>query len=93
MAGLFVSQSGKDLERIEKAFQFSNFNDVAAAAHSMKSTAAYMGFGASLGEVLKKLELEARDKMPDHDAMKALFEKVGKLRREAVAFVKGEFLT
>jgi signal transduction histidine kinase/CheY-like chemotaxis protein/HPt (histidine-containing phosphotransfer) domain-containing protein len=88
MAGLFLSQSAKELEQIERSLLSNNFCEAAAAAHSMKSTAAYMGFAASLGELLKKLELAARDKSPDAEEVNSLFEKVKKMREEAVTFLE-----
>ncbi|MCB9300301.1 MAG: response regulator [Lewinellaceae bacterium] len=91
MAGLFVSQSAKELERMEKALRSNNFGEAATAAHSMKSTAAYMGFASTLGEVLKKLELEARSPSPDTAALKAFLEQVKKMRDETVVFLEKEF--
>ena len=91
MAALFATQSAKELELMEKALQSNNFGEAAVAAHSMKSTAAYMGFAHSLGEVLKKLELEARSSSPDGAALQALLEQVKKMREEAAVFLEGEF--
>nr|HQU60920.1 Hpt domain-containing protein [Saprospiraceae bacterium] len=91
MAGLFASQSAKELERMEKALRSNNFGEAATAAHSMKSTAAYMGFASTLGEVLKKLELEARSPSPDTAALKAFLEQVKKMRDETVVFLEKEF--
>jgi len=88
MAGLFVSQSAKELEQLTKALQSNNFGDAAMAAHSMKSTAAYMGFAATLGERLKELELAARDKLPDATVLNALYNQVNQLRREVVDFLE-----
>ena len=88
MAGLFVSQSAKELEQLTKALQSNNFGDAATAAHSMKSTAAYMGFAATLGERLKEMELAARDKSPDAAVLNGLFDQVKKLREEVVDFLQ-----
>ncbi|MCB0522757.1 MAG: response regulator [Lewinellaceae bacterium] len=92
MAGLFISQSAKELAQIEKALQVNNFGEAATAAHSMKSTAAYMGLAASLGEVLKQLELGARSETPDLKSLRILLEKVAKTRNDAIVFLEKAFL-
>ena len=91
MAALFASQSAKELGLMEKALRSNNFGEAAVAAHSMKSTAAYMGFAQTLGEVLKTLELEARSSSPDTTVLWGLFEQVKEIREKASVFLEKEF--
>ncbi|MBI1225975.1 MAG: response regulator [Bacteroidetes bacterium] len=91
MFGLFTSQSAKELAQMESALQSNNFGEAATAAHSMKSTAAYMGFANNLGQLLRQFEQEAKSKTPSTAVLEGLFEKIKAMRTEAVQFLETAF--
>ncbi|MEZ5039776.1 MAG: response regulator [Saprospiraceae bacterium] len=73
MVDLFISQSTKEVAQMEKALQSNNFGEAAAAAHSMKSTAAYMGFAETFDELLSTFEQEAKGQTPNPAVVQRLF--------------------
>ena len=92
MATIFLSQTAKELRDIEDGLVGGHLNQVTASAHSMKSTVAYMGFGASLGQSLAQFESQAREA---GGVTEALWEKFGAIKAEteaAAGFIRKEFL-
>jgi signal transduction histidine kinase/CheY-like chemotaxis protein/HPt (histidine-containing phosphotransfer) domain-containing protein len=88
MTDLFINQSEKELEHIAAALASDDFTEAAAAAHSMKSTVAYMGFGDMFDELLDQMVTEARSETPNKTDLQAGLDKARHLRAEAVNFLK-----
>lgn len=92
MVGLFISQSTKELEQMEKALQSNNFGKAAAAAHSMKSTTAYMGFAETFDELLSTFEQQAKGQAPNATLLQSLFAKIKTSRGTVKHFLETGFL-
>ena len=88
MIALFKSQSNKELIHLSDALQASNFSEVAAIAHSMKSTVGYMGFGEMFGDLLNNMETEAKREVPNEKNLYAMLDDIRKSHTEAENFLQ-----
>lgn len=92
MARIFLSQSAVELDRIGNALASNDLAEAGAAAHSMKSTVAYMGFGGMFGELLNNIEEETKCQFPRKDLLKTWLDELAQLHGVAVEFLEKEFL-
>ncbi|MCB0667705.1 MAG: response regulator, partial [Saprospiraceae bacterium] len=92
MANLFIDQSEKELEKIDAALRRRDFSTLAKAAHSLKSTTAYMGFNKDLGEKVTHLEMKASGTNPKLAELRSLITVVKKSREKAIEFLRTEFI-
>ncbi|PHN03346.1 ATP-binding protein [Flavilitoribacter nigricans] len=92
MATIFLEQSAREMEAIEQGLREEDLAAAAAAAHSMKSTASYMGFAASLSKTIGHFETECRKDVPSPEALRDQLEKIGEALDAAGALIRREFL-
>ncbi|MCB9264237.1 MAG: response regulator [Lewinellaceae bacterium] len=92
LAGIFLSQAPLELEKLHASFHKQDLSNLATTAHSMKSTAAYMGMEAPLGQLLSQLELAARGDAPDGENLPLLLEKISRITEKALRKIREEVL-
>lgn len=92
MAQLFIDQSAREIATIQNTFDIRDFPGLARAAHSLKSTTAYMGFNKDLGEKVLLLEQMASTGEPDLNKINSLIKQVRASLNRAVEFLRTEFI-
>jgi len=92
MANLFIDQSAKELREVEKALGKRDFVRLANAAHSLKSTTAYMGFNDDLGQKVHLLEQIALTSHPNDNDIRELIGKIKNSRESAIQYLKTEYI-
>ncbi|MCB0689947.1 MAG: response regulator, partial [Saprospiraceae bacterium] len=93
MAQLFIDQSAKELNVIDGAAKHLDFPAMAKAAHSLKSTTAYMGFNEDLGQKVHALEQLAMAEDPLVTKIREQIKAVKLSREKAISYLKSEFLS
>ncbi|HPQ99771.1 MAG TPA: ATP-binding protein [Saprospiraceae bacterium] len=92
MATIFLEQVQTDIERVDKALSRSDAPAVSRIAHSLQSTASYMGFAATLGADLKQMEKEAAKPDPDFDYLHQLHQRIQEDAISSSIFIRSEYL-
>ena len=92
LAKLTVEQSTLEMKEIEEAFQQKLYSNIAASAHSMRSTVLNMGFNKLMGQVLENLVREVSEEEPNHKTVNKLIIELKELREQAETFLTVEFL-
>ncbi|MFN7118097.1 MAG: Hpt domain-containing protein [Saprospiraceae bacterium] len=87
LAQIFLEHLPKELATLEQALAQNDFTKVKNTAHSMRSTVGYIGFGESLGTLLKELEEEAQGQ-----EVAALVQHIKYKCEEAMDMVKHQLL-
>lgn len=92
MAAIFLDQVKTDLERLDKALSRPDTPAVSRIAHSLQSTASYMGFAATLGADLKEMEKEAAKPDPDLNYLHQLHRRIQDDAISSSTFIRNEYL-
>ncbi len=92
MARIFLQQAPAELAGLEAAFQEGDRAALARAAHKMRPTAAYMGFGDSLGQLLEELETRAKEKPDEEESLSTLIARIQSLTGQALKVVGRQIL-
>ena len=93
LAVMTIKQSALELQEIKNSLKQKKYTDVAASAHSMRSTVLNMGFNKLMGQVLLDLEEEVGKTNPEEEILLNLFNELEELREQAVSFLTEEYLT
>ncbi len=92
LAILTIQQSALEIQEIEDALHQENYTNIAASAHSMRSTVLNMGFNKLMGQTLIDLGEEVTKELPNQLIVSGLFTQLKELREHAVEFLSLEFL-
>ncbi|MCO6480461.1 MAG: response regulator [Phaeodactylibacter sp.] len=92
MARIFLQQAPAELAALESAFREGDGEALARAAHKMRPTAAYMGFGESLGCLLEELESMARKDSEGEDGLSASVVRIRSMTQQAIRAVERRIL-
>ena len=90
MAELFLQQAPKEMATMEEALASEDLDQLRRSAHSMKSTAGFMGLAASVGEPLHELEEAAAARRLEES--RELFLRIKPLVHAALAEVEQDVL-
>jgi signal transduction histidine kinase/DNA-binding response OmpR family regulator len=91
MATLFLEQAPREFADLEKAALENDYDQLARLAHNMQSTVAYMGMARSLGDTLRQLETQARQRTGRHRILE-LLENLSSQLQQALATIRRELL-
>ena len=92
MATIFLDQVHQDTDQLDSALAKQDHDTLVRIAHSLQSTASYMGFAATLGKDLKQMEKEAAKPDPDLTYLRELFQKIQGQAKSASSFIRNEYL-